>query len=233
MVDQAIEAPPLDLPSEAERKSDSKPEAPKIPSGKIIATGVSADEYMEKYAEQRAEWVRGYVIQMSPATIKHKLLIGYLYELLRTYLTLSKIGRLIAENFVMRLDAIEVRREPDIMIVLGDADVRIKETYVDGPADICIEVVSPESGARDYGDKFTEYENGGVREYWIFDPFREEHRFFQRNEEGVFKLVLADDDGNYTSPLLPGLVIHVPTLWEGELPDILQTVEAVKKMLDK
>ena len=43
---------------------------------------------------------------------------------------------------------------------------------MNGAADICIEVISPESVIRDRGEKFEEYERGGVGEYWIFDYLR-------------------------------------------------------------
>jgi len=43
----------------------------------------------------------------------------------------------------------------------------LKHTYPDGPADLAIEIVSEESRLRDRGEKFAEYEVGGVKEYWI------------------------------------------------------------------
>ena len=56
------------------------------PSGEIIATGVSEEEYLEKYAEHHCEWVNGTVIKMAPATFRHNLIIGYFYMLLEATL---------------------------------------------------------------------------------------------------------------------------------------------------
>lgn len=39
-------------------------------------------------------------------------------------------------------------------------------------ADIVGEIVSKESGKRDRGEKFEEYDASGVREYWLIDPRR-------------------------------------------------------------
>lgn len=105
------------------------------------------------------------------------------------------------------------------------------DTATLGPADICIEVVSPASAARDYGDKFTEYERAGVREYWIVDPLRQRCGFNRLSEAGVYAAVLPDQAGNYHTPLLPGLALHVPTLWQGDLPGILEIVRSVQAML--
>jgi Uma2 family endonuclease len=37
----------------------------------------------------------------------------------------------------------------------------LKETYLDGPADLVVEIVSPDSVGRDRGDKFYKYAQGG------------------------------------------------------------------------
>lgn len=46
----------------------------------------------------------------------------------------------------------------------------MKETYLDGPADLVVGIVSPDSVGRDRGEKFYEYAQGGVPEYWLIDP---------------------------------------------------------------
>lgn len=203
-----------------------------LPAGEIIASDVSLEEYMENYAADHCEWVEGYVIKMSPAEISHNDLVYYLYELLRVYFAIKPIGRVIGQPFVMRLPAFpRRRREPDLLVVLKTNPNELKDTYLDGPADICIEVVSEGSIDRDHGDKFQEYEKGGVKEYWITDPIHKECRFYRLNEAGRYVRQSEDETENYTTPILPGLLLHVPTLWEENLPNPIETVEAVKKML--
>jgi len=199
----------------------------------IVATDVSADDYMEHYAEQRCEWVKGVVYQVAPATLSHNLIIDYLYDLLRYYFRNTHIGKVVRSPFVMRLDDVESRREPDLFVVLNTNTNPMTETYIDGPADIAIEIVSPGSISTDYGAKFEEYEKGGVPEYWIFDWVREVAFFYRLNEEKLYKLQSLDEDQNYRTPLLPELVLHIPTLWQEEPPDVEAVREAVLKMLQK
>ena len=169
-------------------------ESVRVPSGEIVATDVSAEEYMQHYAADFHEWVKGTVIKMSPVSLKHLAnLTEYLNFLLAAYFALRPIGKLINQPFVMRVDATESRREPDLQIVLEDNPGELSETAMIGAADICIEVVSKESTARDYGDKFDEYEQGGVREYWIIDPIRQECRFNRLNDAGVYNAVTIED----------------------------------------
>jgi Uma2 family endonuclease len=200
-----------------------------VPYGKIVATGVSAEEYMSRYAADHYEWVRGYVIQMSPSSLRHQRRLQYLEDVLKAYFALNPIGQVITETFVMRLDSTQSRREPDLMVVLNDNSGELTDTAMIGPADICIEVVSPESATRDYGEKYTEYEAGGVAEYWIIDPQREQCRFHRLGEDGFYKQIDLDNE-HYTTPLLPKLVVDVPTLWQDPLPNYFQIGEAVKKM---
>jgi Uma2 family endonuclease len=100
-----------------------------------------------------------------------------------------------------------------------------------GPADICIEVVAPESVTRDYGEEFEEYEKAGVREYWIIDPLRRETNFHRLQDTGLYARAHLDHQDTYRTPLLPGLALHVPTLWADPLPGVLATAQAVQTML--
>lgn len=208
-------------------------EQPRIHYGEIIATNVSEAEYMEKYAAHYCEWVNGVVIRMSPASLRHNFLIDYLTDLFRIYFTLNPIGRLLSSPFVMNLSNIGVKREPDLQIVLNANPHQLSETAMNGPADICVEIVSPESVERDRGEKFSDYERGGVGEYWIIDPLRDEALLYRLNDEGVYIPQPTDAEGLYRTPLLPKFALHVPTLWQEPLPDPLAVVNAVQAMLNR
>lgn len=225
MVDQPVEKTDIEAGVETSLET-----APTLPNGEIIAEGVSEAVYMARYAADFNEYVRGYVIKMSPIHGEHDDLTQFLIILFAHYFALTKLGRVRLAPFVQNLPDIS-RREPDLMVILGDNLANLKPTYMDGPADICIEIVSPESAGRDHGEKLEEYERGGVREYWILDPQREESRFLRLNDSGSFIAQHTDSEGNYRTPLLPNFALHVPTLWENDLPDAVQVVDLVKVML--
>jgi Uma2 family endonuclease len=125
-------------------------------SGDIAALNVSAEVYMEQYAEYFHEWVDGVVYKMSPVSGNHDKLSRYLSRLIEGYLAMRQIGELRAAPFVMKLG--DSRREPDLQIILKDGKARLEETFTDGAADICVEIVSPSNEGADYGDKLREYE---------------------------------------------------------------------------
>lgn len=214
MADQVTATPPVpaQLPQEAELR-------------------VSAEEYMERYAHEHYEWAQGVLIEITLVNIQHDSLAAYLMDIFRAYFALRLIGVVLREPFVMRLDAVEAWREPDLQVILKSNPGNLTDTAMIGPADICVEIVSPESVARDYGVKLAEYEKAGVKEYWLVDWTREAALFYRLDEESVYKLIGPDAEGAYQTPLLPGLRLHVPTLWQKELPDLFVIGESVRAMV--
>ncbi len=119
-------------------------------------------------------------------------------------------------------------RAPDILFVANENLARLRNTYLDGPADLAVEIVSPDDPDRDYVDKFQEYQTGGVREYWIIDPQRQEAHFYQLGQDNLYQEITVGDDGIYRSAVLPGLWLRVAWLWQEPLPDVLAVLREWK-----
>lgn len=217
----------------AEQVTNSPAAPAPAPSEPAAGEMISAEEYMAQYAHDHYEWEQGRLVKMSPVTDRHDEITGYLHELLKAYLALNPVGKVKRDPFVMRLDPLNIRREPDLQVILNTNPGQFTDTAMIGPADICIEVVSPESVERDYGKKFAEYESGGVKEYWLIDPVRAEARISRLSAEGHYQTQQPDAGGTYETPLLPGLLLHIPTLWQDRLPDFYQVGDAVRSMLGK
>lgn len=205
----------------------------RFPAGNIIATGVSEDEYMERYAADFCEWVDGMVVQLSPVTRKHDDKTRYLAILFAAYFELRPIGDLLQSPFVMRSPITKRRREPDLQVILHGNAGELTNTVFHGAPDIVVEVVSPESTDCDYEEKFLEYERAGVGEYWLLDPLLEAIFFYvlKDGEPPHFVEQFPDEDSYYRTPRLPGLALHVPTLWRVPLPGPGAVGRAVEDML--
>jgi Uma2 family endonuclease len=102
-------------------------------------------------------------------------------------------------------------------------------THLKGPADLAVEIVSPDSRGRDRGDKYYEYEQGGVREYWLIDPIRRHAEFYRLGDDGLFQ-PMAVTGGVFHSSVLDGLWLRLEWLWE-EPPPSLMTVLREWKLL--
>lgn len=95
---------------------------------------------------------------------------------------------------------------PDLCLVLRDNPVVVNDRRVEGAPDIVVEVLSSDRN-RDLVRKRQLYAEGGVQEYWIFDPREDNATLLElQNGEYVERAVLTADD-TLTTPLLPGLAL--------------------------
>lgn len=154
----------------------------------------------------------------------------FLSNLFQVYLSSKSGGEVFEDPMVMKSHPDSRARQPDIQVILADRLDIVSETRVDGPADLVVEVLSPGSEEVDRGAKYLEYEAGGVREYWIIDPLRNEALFYVRDDAGLFRNHPAVD-GLYASHVLDRLTLDVSTLWQETLPDIRATTAMVDAML--
>lgn len=90
----------------------------------------------------RAEWVDGEVIIMAPSNLDHQDLLDFLNDLVKTFARARGLGRVFFAPVLMRLPNRPSGREPDLLFVATAHADRLCETYVDGPADLVVEIVS-------------------------------------------------------------------------------------------
>jgi Uma2 family endonuclease len=201
-----------------------------ISEGEIVAENISVEDYFTLYTDAHYEWVQGVVIKMSPNSEAHNFLVDYFYDLVRAYLKLRPIGK--AKNHTFAVHLTNSVREPDVFVVLHTNPNQLTPTKMLGAPDLCIEVVSPESAGRDNGTKLSEYEAAGVQEYWIADPLHRQATFYRLQVEGHYLAIPLDNDQNFTSLVLPNLKVHVPGLWQENLPDMSDLVELLRETLE-
>jgi Uma2 family endonuclease len=168
-----------------------------------------------------AEWVDGEVRMVSPASERHQDLRDFLLVMLRTFVEARRLGTVWSAPFLMRLANVPSGREPDLLVVASEHRHRLRGTYLEGPADLVVEIVSPESRLRDRGEKFAEYELGGVLEYWLFDPEQRRADFYRLDAEGRYERAPVDSAGVYRSEVLPGYWLQVDWCWQEPLPPVL------------
>ena len=156
----------------------------------------------------------------------HQDVADFLSAILRIYTEDHDAGRVLSAPFQMRLSNVRRGREPDLLLVLKENVSRLQHSHLDGPADIAIEIVSPESILRDRGAKYAEYEAGGVREYWIIDADARRADFFVLDGEGRYQRASQDDGGKYVSAVLSGFWVNLDWLWQSLLPSVRSVLMA-------
>lgn len=173
---------------------------------------VTYREFLDSNVE-RAEWVRGEVIPMMSVSREHQLTGAFLISLLREFVTVHELGAVLYDPYQVEILPGISGRAPDIVFVATANLGRLQDDHLAGPPDLAIEIISPGTASIDRGDKFYEYEEGGLPEYWLVDPHRQSVDFYRRNERGIFRFVPLDDAGVYSTPVLPGLRLDPAWLW--------------------
>lgn len=95
--------------------------------------------------ETHAEWVDGEVVFMSPVTDRLSDLGGFLLAILRPFVRERRLGAIRYEPFQMKTAPDLPGRSPDILFVARENRDRLRRTHLDGPADLVVETVSPDS----------------------------------------------------------------------------------------
>jgi Uma2 family endonuclease len=109
-------------------------------------------------------------------------------------------------------------RKPDILFVANEHLDRLTTQKLAGAADLVVEVISPESVYRDHSDKYDEYAEAGVCEYWLVDsrPGRHNASFWVLDAAGRYQPAPVDQNGIYRSTVIPGFWLKVNWLWANE-----------------
>jgi len=175
-----------------------------------------------------AEWVDGEVVMVTPASDRHQDLVRFLIQVLGTYVEAKALGVVRPAPFQMYLPELRRGREPDLMFIASDHLDRLKDRYLEGPADLVVEIVSPESRLRDRGEKYAEYELAGVPEYWLIDPELKRADFYVLDKTGRFRLMDLEPEGVFRSQAIPGFSLKSEWLWQEPLPKVLEVLKELE-----
>lgn len=132
----------------------------------------TVEDYRALPDDQRVELIDGYLYDMASPTTFHQLMAGEIYRQVANYI-MEQGGSCMPfiSPIDVQLDNDEKTMiQPDVMIVC-DQDQIVKRNIMGAP-DFVLEVISPGTKRRDYVIKLAKYENAGVREYWIVDPYK-------------------------------------------------------------
>jgi Uma2 family endonuclease len=165
-----------------------------------------------------AEWKDGEVIVQMPPKLIHQSVVGFLKQLLALYANLFDLGKVVAAPFEVKLSPSGASREPDLFFVAKENLSRLTQERLNGPPDLAVEIISQHSVKHDRDEKFREYQQAGVREYWIIDPRPEKQRadFFRLDDNGVYRLYATEDDDKAHSEVVGGFWLSPEWLWRAD-----------------
>ncbi len=179
------------------------------------------------------EWKDGEIIEYMPPTDRHQDVTGSLFNLIGDFVRLQELGVVRVAPFEVKLWPDGPAREPDILFISRDRLSQLTPQRFEGGPDLVIEIVSSSSARADRVEKLIEYEQAGVREYWVIDPRqgKEQAEFYQLDANGRFETIALDENGVYQSVALPGLTLDPAMLRAAKLPNPQLLLAAIAKDL--
>jgi Uma2 family endonuclease len=188
----------------------------RYPPGAIL----SEEDFVARRDEDVwAEYVDGEVVMAAAASIKHEDIFFLFISTLRAFVESHKLGQVLGSQVEVRLRP-GLRRTPDIVFVAQSRLEIIGENHIEGAPDLIVEIVSPDSVARDWREKYLEYEQAGVREYWVADPQQQVLEVYTLGAEGRYALLEPQEDAHH-SQVVPGFWLRAGWLWQSPLPGVL------------
>jgi Uma2 family endonuclease len=174
-------------------------------------------EFVETEEGYLYELSRGYITVSKIANYIHAVIVSLIRDSLGTYKTLNP-GRihLILNSMECQLviPEWESERHPDIAVYLTRPKGRKdSKLWRHWLPELAIEVVSERSVDRDYIDKRQEYWDLGIKEYWIVDAKREQVVVLRRGKADWIEKRLGPD-GVVTTKLLPGFELPCKAIME-------------------
>jgi Uma2 family endonuclease len=151
------------------------------------------------------ELSEGEISIMPPPSFTHQRIVDALHSALKAFVQQHDLGVTAFAPLAVRLWPGKIR-EPDILFYAHASRSRIGE-LVSGPPDLAVEVISPGTRRQDRHDKFYEYAQAGIAEYWLVDLEAQSVEVYTLDEGVYTLLVQARAGGTAFSQLLDGFTI--------------------------
>ena len=164
----------------------------------------------------RRELIDGELYVTPSPSIRHQTIVLNIATLILGHVRRHGLGRVFVAPLDVLFSQIDVV-EPDVLFVSRPREREVlAEKHLVGPPDLVVEVGSPGTRRTDERTKQRLYERFAVPEYWIVDPDLDAIKVFRLIEgryQRVQELSLEAADV-LTSPLLPGLELPLPAIFE-------------------
>ena len=171
-------------------------------------------DYLKFDFEEMVELIRGKVFKMSPAPKSiHQEISTNILGVIWSYLRL-KPCKVYAAPFDVVLPIQNEKRDSSTTVVQPDICVicdlsKIEERGCVGAPDLIVEILSSSTARKDLNDKYSIYEEVGVKEYWIVMPKEQIVEAFHLVNKKYQLRAAYNREDIITSEMFPGLEIDL------------------------
>jgi len=172
---------------------------------------ISAEEYLEREraaTQERHEYIDGWVIRVSGASIEHNFIVSNLNRELGNQLRETDC-RVTTNDLRVAFPSLDKYAYPDVVAFCGEPE--LEEEHLDmlyNPT-LIVEVLSPTTGDYDHGKKFSRYRRiDTLQEYLLIAQDAPHVEHYVRQNDGSWRL--TDTDGLDATITLPSIEAELP-----------------------
>lgn len=175
---------------------------------------MTAEDFARRYANRRAELVKGRVVELPMPSLKHGKVCNWVSFYLTQHVIKHDLGHVMTnDSWVVTKRGPDTVRGSDILFVSYGrlSKGKVPEGLLNVVPELVFEVRSPSDLWTDMIAKMLEYLSAGVSVVVILDPKTESASVFRPND----RQDVIEADGTLTLPdVLPGFAVPVRTLFE-------------------
>lgn len=162
---------------------------------------------------RRYEIIRGVLFVANAPNMDHQFTVTALAAEFYHFVKAQNLGRVYVAPCEVHLSEVSKPVQPDIFFIRQERMPEPRAQFFAGAPDLVVEVISPSSIRLDRVTKFTEYEQTGVREYWLVDPQARivEAYVLSHGEYGL--LGIFKDEDVIQSQVLAGIAMVAKSLF--------------------
>ena len=172
----------------------------------------TADDYFSlPDTNHLIELSEGRIIFLDMPTTSHQRVAKKLMKKMDDFVIENRLGEIGISPLPVELWKDKIR-EPDIIFMSNAHRDRITENFW-GVPDLVVEVISKSTSKVDRKEKFNEYAQAGIEEYWILDPGKQTIEIFILNND-VYELLGKWSNGEIAnSKILSGFSVAVDDIF--------------------
>lgn len=175
--------------------------------------GMTYDDYcLLPDDRNRYEVIEGELTVSPSPNFRHQDTVWNLGQIMRAYAKEHTLGVVVGAPMDVILEPKTIV-QPDLLFIRRENMEIITELNIQGPPDLCIEVLPPSTGLHDQYAKKAVCARCGVPEYWIIDPARETVSVFEIDGDTDRLRNEASGDDVVASGVLTGFQITAQSVF--------------------
>jgi Uma2 family endonuclease len=177
-------------------------------------------DYLTWNFQERLEILKGRIFKISPAqSRKHQEISIELTGIFYNYFKKTPCNVYAApfdvrlKNFKKSTSDKEITTvfQPDICVICDKE--KLDDRGCIGAPDLIIEILSPGNSKKEMDVKFDLYEENGVKEYWIVEPYQKSILIYTLQNDKYIGLKPIAEEGLVNSPLFPEMSFNVEEIF--------------------